>query len=322
MDWKEYEREIEGHFRSEYPSARITANAKLVGHFSNTERQIDLLIEEQICDLTFRIAIDAKHHGRKIDVKQVEEFLGLVRDVGVHTGIMIAPEGYTDAAIERAHKDDADVILDVLNFKELQQFHGFGAIPYSGQHGALVQPPFGWVVDGARRPGTLAWLYERGLTFDDATKSHEFMYINFWQKKEPAHDLPSLFKFQESYMYEGSNPASEITFIGGVPRTDVPTAIRISRFKYHPGMAEYTGFVDFDGFIFMCVLFAPDSLAAKNLSKLRFVMRKVLPLKVTYNTRIRPKDLREEAKTAPSHSVPQKKIKAGDYSHDLDEKMK
>ena len=47
-------------------------------------------------------------------------------------------------------------------------------------------------------------------------------------------------------------------------------------------MAEYTGFVDFDGFIFMCVLFAPDAPAAKNLSKLRFVMRKVFSLKVTY----------------------------------------
>ena len=178
MDWKEYEREIEDHFRSEYPSARITANAKLVGHISKTERQIDLLIEEQICDLTFRIAIDAKHHGRKIDVKQVEEFLGLVRDVGVHTGIMIALEGYTEAAVERAHKDDADVILDVLNFKELE---------------------------------------------------HEFLYINFWHKKEPAPDLQSLFKHQESYMRKGNNPVSEIEFIDGVRRPDVPTAIRIAR---------------------------------------------------------------------------------------------
>jgi len=282
MDWKEYEREIEDHFRSEYPSARITANAKLVGHISKTERQIDLLIEEQICDLTFRIAIDAKHHGRKIDVKQVEEFLGLVRDVGVHTGIMIALEGYTEAAVERAHKDDADVILDVLNFKELEQFHGFCAIPYSGPHGTVIQPPLGWVVDATQRPGALAWLYQRGLTFDEAIKTHEFMYINFWHKKEPAPDLQSLFKHQESYMRKGNNPVSEIEFIDDVRRPDVPTAIRIARFQYHPEMAEYTGFVDFDGFIFMCVLFAPDALAAKNLSKLRFVMRKVFSLKVAY----------------------------------------
>ena len=49
------------------------------------------------------------------------------------------------------------------------------------------------------------------------------------------------------------------------------------------GMAEYTGFVDFNGFIFMCVLFSPDSLAQKNLSKLRFVLRKVIPLNITYS---------------------------------------
>ena len=101
MDWKDYEREIEDHFRAEYSSACITADAKLLGRLSGTVRQIDLLIEEQICDLAFRIAIDAKHHRRKIDVKQVEEFIGLVRDVEVDMGILIAPEGFTEAAIER-----------------------------------------------------------------------------------------------------------------------------------------------------------------------------------------------------------------------------
>lgn len=38
--------------------------------------------------------------------------------------------------------------------------------------------------------------------------------------------------------------------------------------------------MDFSDFIFMCVLFTPDELAEKNLSKLRFVMRKVIKLKV------------------------------------------
>jgi hypothetical protein len=284
MDWKEYEREIEKYFRSEYPTARIAANAHLVGRHSKTDRQIDLLIEIQVCDVSFRIVIDAKHHARKIDVKHVEEFLGLMRDVSAHKGLMIAPEGFTSAAIERAHSDDADVLLDVLNFKDLAEFQGLSAIPYSGINGALIQPPFGWIVDGTRRPGTLAWLYQRGLTIEQATKAREFMYVNFWRKDEAAaaHDLQTLFAHQESYMRGGENPVNDIDFIDGAHRTDgLPTAIRIARFKFHPGMAEYTGFIDFEGFIFMCVLFAPNELAEKNLSKLRFVIRTVVPLKVT-----------------------------------------
>jgi len=82
-------------------------------------------------------------------------------------------------------------------------------------------------------------------------------------------------------MRGGDNPVNQIDFIDGVQRGDgCPTAIRVARFKHHPGMAEYTGFVDFEGFIFMCDLFAPNELAAKNLSKLRFVLRTVLPLSV------------------------------------------
>src|SRR5437667_2238136 len=69
-----------------------------------------------------------------------------------------------------------------------------------------MHPPFGWVVDGTRRQGALAWLYQRGLTFDEALKSHDFMYVNFWSKKESAYDLKFLFAYQESYMPEGENP--------------------------------------------------------------------------------------------------------------------
>jgi len=182
MDWKEYEEEIHNYFRSEYPTAKIVPNAHLVGRHSKTKRQIDLLVEIQVCDVIFRIVIDAKHRARKIDVKHVAEFLGLMRDVGAHKGLMIAREGFTLAAIKRAHSDDADVVLDVLNFKDFSEFQGLDAIPYSGTNAALMQPPFGWIVDGTRRPGTLAWLYQRGLTLEEAVTAKEFMYVNFWTK--------------------------------------------------------------------------------------------------------------------------------------------
>ena len=69
MDWHEYEREIANYFRSEYPAASVTPNAKLMGKFSKIERQIDLLVEEQASDFTFRIAVDAKRYTERIDVK-------------------------------------------------------------------------------------------------------------------------------------------------------------------------------------------------------------------------------------------------------------
>jgi Restriction endonuclease len=283
VDWKQYEQEIEHHFRTEYPTATITADAKLPGKLSKIDRQIDLLIEAQICDMRFRIIIDAKHYNRKIDVKDVEEFLSMVRDVGAHKALMISPEGYTNAAMERAHADDADVVLDVLNFKELQFMTGLSGIPYAGPHGAVVLPPLGWVIDATKRVGTLAYLYERGLTFQEATAAHEFMYINFWNKNDKEMpDLDSVLKYQESYML---HYVDTVEFIEGVHRPDAKTLIRVARLKYpNPNASECTGFVDFEGFIFMCVLFSPNVVADKNLSKLRFVLRNVFAMTVVHST--------------------------------------
>jgi hypothetical protein len=94
VDWQGYEREIVQQFRTNYPGAEITPNAKLVGKFSKVERQIDLLIEERASDFAFRVVIDAKYRGRKIDVGDVEAFIGLTRDVEAHTGMIVALAGY------------------------------------------------------------------------------------------------------------------------------------------------------------------------------------------------------------------------------------
>jgi tetratricopeptide (TPR) repeat protein len=280
-DWQRYEREIEEQFRDNYPSARITANAKLAGKFSKVERQIDLLIEEQASDFSFRIVVDAKYRGRKIDVGDVEAFLGLTRDVEAHTGMIVALEGYTPAAVNRAHHDDLDVVLDVLNLDELKAFQGHTAIPYAGEHGVVIGAPFGWIVDGTKREGMLASLYQRGLTFEEAFSHLEFMYVNFWNKKNgEVNNLDALLKYQESYLLEDS-PDAQIRLLEGAQgqRVGARTLIRRLMKKTYP-VPEYTGFVDFENFVFMCVLFTPEQLERKNLRKLRFVLREAFPMTV------------------------------------------
>ena len=43
---------------------------------------------------------------------------------------------------------------------------------------------------------------------------------------------------------------------------------------------EYTGFVEFNNFIFFAVLFSPPEISKRNLKKLREVIRNALPLSV------------------------------------------
>ncbi len=284
MDRHEEEREIEDQFRQAYPSAQITHDAKLVGKFSKVERQIDLLIEEQASDFAVRIVVDAKYRGRKIDVSDVEAFIGLTRDVEAHTGMMVALEGYTPAAVNRAHNDDLDIILDVLNLEELKACQGFAAIPYSRDRGVSIAAPFGWIVDATQRPGMLAALYERGLSFEDAVRNNEFMYVSFWDKRnDEVNSLDVLLKYQEGYMLEES-PDADILLLERARnrRVGAETLIRRFKKKTHP-TPEYTGFVDFENFIFMCVLFTPERLERKNLRKLRFVLGDAFPMTITHD---------------------------------------
>lgn len=281
MDWKQYEQEITDEFRELYPAAHITPNARLVGKFSQVERQIDILVEEQASDLLFRIVVDAKYRGRKIDIGDVEAFLGFIRDVGAHTGVMVALEGYTPAAINRVHYDDLDVFLDVLNLDELRASQGLAAIPYSGEHGVSIAAPFGWIVDATRRQGAVAWLYQRGLTFEEALKTQEWMYVNFWNKKDSKiSSLDGLVEYQEEYLRHDF-PDTDIQYLESMTnqRVGARTLIRRMRTSKYP-VSEFTGFIDFDEFVFMCVLLTPEQLERKNVRKLRYILRDAFPMSV------------------------------------------
>jgi hypothetical protein len=81
----------------------VIPNAKLTGTLSGAQRQIDVLIDSRLQhDATRRVIVDAKRHKRPIDIKQVEEFEGMMRDVQAHRGILVCPNGYTNAALRRA----------------------------------------------------------------------------------------------------------------------------------------------------------------------------------------------------------------------------
>ena len=74
----------------------------------------------------------------------------------------------------------------------------------------------------------------------------------------------------------------------------------IRRFKKETYPApEYTGFVDFEGFIFMCVLFTPDQLERKNLRKLRFVLREAFPMTITRDNAALIRAAEEKLKQSP-----------------------
>ena len=282
MNWSDYETEIFEYFRSTFPGAAITKNVLVDGRFSKTVRQIDVLIEDYVAGVRFRTVVDAKFFSSKIDVKDVETFIGMLTDVEAHKGVLITQQGYTEAAINRAHYDQIDLDLDILNFKDLQQLQGQGAIAYANSNSVVLPAPLGWVIDATRRQGYIATLYERGRTLTDAGKHREWMYVNFWQKNSEANNVEELGALQDRQILSQFSDA-KITYLPTIKRADARTSLRLAEVPSYPS-PEYTGFVEFDDFIFFTVLFTPVQLAGRNIRKLEYIMAKILPMKMKGKT--------------------------------------
>lgn len=102
--WQRYERLIARMVADQAATDPcVTPNARMLGRISGRSRQLDVLIEARHdADRARRIVVDAKRRKRKIDVKDVEAFLGLMADVEATHGYLISPAGHTKTAERRA----------------------------------------------------------------------------------------------------------------------------------------------------------------------------------------------------------------------------
>ena len=281
MTWRDYEIEIYDFFKTAYPHAEISHNVTVTGRYSKVDRQIDILIEDYVAGNRMRMVVDGKYFSKKIDVKDVEMFIGMLNDCKANKGLLITQEGFSEAALNRAYYDSIDVELDILNFKDLHQFQGYVGLPYSGKHGVVLPAPFGWVIDVRRHPDMLATLYQRGLTLEQAGKSKEWMYVNIKSKDDEVKTLDDFIKIQEGYILQDF-PDAKIEFLPTVKRDDATIKLRVVKIKSYP-TPEYTGFVDFDEFVFFGVLFTPEVLK-KNIRKLETILQRVLPFHIRQPT--------------------------------------
>lgn len=119
--WELYERLIARLFADQLTTDFcVTPNAKITGVITGISRQIDVLIEDRHdTDNSRRLIVDAKKKRRKVDVKDVEEFKGLMEDVLATHGYLICPEGYTPAAEKRAQEL---ISIRILPLEHLDDF--------------------------------------------------------------------------------------------------------------------------------------------------------------------------------------------------------
>jgi hypothetical protein len=91
------------------PKARVIHNTKLRGRQTQSMRQIDVLVTDKVAQFDINIVIECKDYKRPVDVKGVEEFAGLLNDVGAQKGVLVCPKGFTDTAKIRAEGFQIDL---------------------------------------------------------------------------------------------------------------------------------------------------------------------------------------------------------------------
>jgi len=276
LTWKAFEdavfEECKRAFR--FQDVEVIKDAHIVGQYSGVERQIDILIRHKRDSVPNSIIIfECKHYGTKINVKIVDSFIGCLADVGADRGIIVSEKGFTKAAINRAHKGKDDIEVDILCIGELQQFQAFAAFPYSGNCAISLSPPFGWIIDGKRRVFSPVVLYRRGISFEEAVKEKEWVYLQFWEKHSDEDTLASLIALQNEYLKDVDELADiQLVEVGGL-------VVRKAFLPSYP-TPEITVYREFDWFIVFAVLFCPECYIERDIKKVVTMLLESIPLRV------------------------------------------
>lgn len=275
ISWKDFEEEVflecERVFNSQ--ETEVLKNEYVVGRYSGVKRQIDVIVRQyDDGEYVNMCVVECKHYAKKINVKIVDSFIGCLEDVGANKGILVSEKGFTKAAINRAHKGKDNIEVDILNLGELQQFHGYGAITYSGENALIIAPPFGWIIDGEYRMDALAVFYRRGVSFEEAVrKEKEWMYLQIWTKEKKDDTLENIIEYQNIQLREKDECAV-------IQQFELDGLIVREAYLSSYFTPEITVFREFDRYIAFIVLFCPDYYIQRDTKKAVSMLNKAIPM--------------------------------------------
>jgi hypothetical protein len=100
--WRRYERQIEAELRKIAPKATITFDTKLPGRYSQTNRQVDVLVEGEFRGYgPTRMVVDCKFFRSNLSVTGADTFVGYMDDLHVELGLLVTTKGFSESAQRR-----------------------------------------------------------------------------------------------------------------------------------------------------------------------------------------------------------------------------
>ena len=277
--WKKYEDAVFEECKISFPYDHIQKNVYRKGRYSKRSRQIDVVLEQTINEQAVTTIIDCKYYNRKVDVKKVESFIGMMDDLNADRGVIISDIGYTKAALDRAYYNPKHIELDIYSLNDFKgQFQSLAAFPYSGKHGVFLVAPLGYCIDGKKNGFSLCTLYQKGLSFEEATANYEFAYSNIVEKNIKISSVHDLNDFQIALMRDHYS-TFDYKLINSEIICTRPTLIRIAEYDSKP-FVEITGIIEFDNFLFFVVWFCAKNTIKRNLRKLELLLSRAVPVNI------------------------------------------
>lgn len=188
--WKKYEQavyeECQEWASCSYTDWKVEKDVHIQGKYSGQTRQIDILMTSSGEEPT-KIVVEAKYYSTKVSVKTVDSFIGFLEDVGIENGLIVCEEGYTPAAIKRAHKGTHAITVEILSMKELKENQGKCGMMHIGKSILLFMAPFGWIADFTPLPffkDPAIMLYRRGLSVGEAVHIEKEYMLLMLKKRE------------------------------------------------------------------------------------------------------------------------------------------
>lgn len=112
--WKDYEKLAAAIQQSLTPNSRVKWNDRVYGHISKKNRQVDVTVHIDLPPYRLLIAIDCKAYRNRVDVKDVEQSIGLFRDIQANKGVIVSNSGFTDGA-QRVAVEAGIELLSVID---------------------------------------------------------------------------------------------------------------------------------------------------------------------------------------------------------------
>ena len=206
------------------------------------------MMEHKRGDFTFRTVFDCKCYGRKVNVKDVESFLGMLDDLRVSKGVIVTTKGFTKTALKRAQREPRDIDLQILPPERLSEFQGNSAIVvWNGPVLAIIAHLEGWIIDD-ERSGEEGWclfsMYPLGHTLESAMKHSAFIYGNIVLKSEKLPTMEAIAQDHERIAREKFPEARFERLAPLDPEQQPPTTLlRVGHVPIHDG-PEYSLYID------------------------------------------------------------------------------